>query len=744
MARHRDETPATPEAAEGASRRDFLQTGAAVGGGLMVSFALPGLADAQGNAGMDLNAYVAIAPDGMVTICAKNPECGQGIKTMLPMVIAEELDVEWINVHTIMAAANPKLYGAQFAGGSMSTPMNYDPLRRVGAATRHMLVAAAAQQWNVPASECDTNAGVVRHKKSERRLGYGALAARAALLPAPDPKTVALKDPKTFKIIGKFQTGVDSAKIVNGEPMFGIDITRPGMLYAVFDKCPVFGGKAKSANLDEVKKQKGVTHAFIVGGNGQLDGLNSGVAIVADSWYRANNARKVLKVEWDEGPTASESTDSYNKQALALSTAPGAIVIRKKGDVDAALASAKHVVEAAYSYPFLSHSNLEPQNCTAEVVNGKVEIWAPTQNPQPGVVLTAKTLGVPEADVTVHMIRCGGGFGRRLSNEYMVEAAWIAKEVGKPVKLLWTRQDDFGHDLYRPGGYHYLKAGLDASGKLTAWKGRYVAFGKDGKFTAAANMGQNEFPAMIVDNCLVDAALIPSGVPTGPMRAPGSNAHAFVFQSFIDELAHASGQDPLKFRLDLLATPVAASTEPPSPFGGQPFNAGRMRGVLELAAEMSGYGKRTLPKGTGLGIAFYFSHLGYFAEAVEASVSAEGAVKVHKVWVAGDVGSQIINPNGADNQVVGAAIDGISQALHQKITIASGRAVEQMFSQYPLLKMAEAPPVEVKFRLTDNPVTGLGEPALPPVIPALCNAIFAATGKRIRSLPINPAELKSA
>jgi isoquinoline 1-oxidoreductase beta subunit len=285
---------------------------------------------------------------------------------------------------------------------------------------------------------------------------------------------------------------------------------------------------------------------------------------------------------------------------------------------------------------------------------------------------------------------------------------------------------------------------VDASGKLTAWKGRYVAFGKDGKFTAAANMGQNEFPAMIVDNCLVDAALIPSGVPTGPMRAPGSNAHAFVFQSFIDELAHASGQDPLKFRLDLLATPVAASTEPPSPFGGQPFNAGRMRGVLELAAEMSGYGKRTLPKGTGLGLAFYFSHLGYFAEAVEASVNAEGAVKVHKVWIAGDVGSQIINPNGADNQVVGGALDGISQALHQKITIAGGKAVEQMFSQYPLLKMAEAPPVEVKFRLTDNPVTGLGEPALPPVIPALCNAIFAATGKRIRSLPINPAELKTA
>jgi isoquinoline 1-oxidoreductase subunit beta len=741
MARHRD-TGAAPDAP---SRRTFLKTSAA-GGGLMVSFTIPGMADAAQAKPMDLNAYISIMPNNAVTIMAKNPECGQGIKTMLPMVIAEELDVEWKNVRAEMATNNPKAYGAQFAGGSLSTPMNYEPLRRVGAATRAMLVAAAADRWKVPVTECSTEAGVILHKGSGRKLTYGQVAAQAAALPAPDPKTVALKNPKDFKIIGKFQTGVDSAKVLRGEPTFGIDVTRPGMLYAVVAKCPVHGGKVKSANLDEIKGMKGVKHAFVVEGTDNIDGLNPGVAIVADSWWLASKARNALKVEWDEGRYAKDSTAGFDARALELSKKTDADnVIRKKGDADAALSSAKHVVEAAYSYPFLAHAPLEPQNCTAEFKNGKVEIWAPTQNPQPGLVLTAKTLGLQEADVTVNMVRCGGGFGRRLANDYMVDAAWISKTVGAPVKLVWTRQDDFNHDQYRPGGYHYLKAGVDANGKLTAWKNRYVAFGRDGKFAPAANLSQAEFPGLVVDNCLVDACLIPTGIPTGPMRAPGSNAHAFVYQSFIDELAHASGQDPLKFRLDLLGEGRAIVPEGPAgPGGPSSFHTGRMRGVLELVAEMSGYGKRTLPKGTGLGIAFYYSHQGYFAEAAEVTVSPAGQVKVNKVWVAGDVGGQIINPNGADNQVVGGVLDGISQALHQKITFANGRPQQLTFGQNPLMRMSEAPPVEVKFRLTEFPVTGLGEPALPPAIPAVCNAIFAATGKRIRTLPIDPAMLKTA
>jgi len=745
MARHRD----TAGAPEGASRRTFLKVSSAAGGGMMISFTLPSLGEAAQTTPMGLNAYISIAPNNTVTIMAKNPECGQGIKTMLPMVIAEELDVDWKNVRAEMAANNPKAYGPQFAGGSMSTTMNYEPLRRVGAATRAMLVAAAAQQWKVPVADCITDAGVIRHKGSNRSLTYGAVAARAAALTPPDVKTVALKDPKDFKIIGKFQTGVDSAKVLRGEPIFGIDVTRPGMLYAVFEKCQVHGGKVKSANLDEVKQQKGVKHAFIVEGTDNLDGLNPGVAIVGDSWWLVNKARQKLKVEWDEGQFAKDSTAGFDAKALELSKAPADTVIRKKGDVDAAFGSAKHVVEAAYSYPFLAHAPLEPQNCTAHVQNGKVEIWAPTQNPQPGLVLTAKTLGVGEGDVTVHMIRCGGGFGRRLANDYMVEAAWISKQVNAPVKLVWNRADDYGHDQYRPGGYHYLKGGVDANGKLTAWNNRYVAFGKGGKFTSAGNLSQNEFPGLLVDNCLVDACLIPTGIPTGPMRAPGSNAHAFVYQSFLDELAHASGQDPLKFRLDILGEgrPIAETAGGGGPPGAGPppaFHTGRMRGVLELVAEMSGWGKRALPKGTGMGIASYYSHLGYFAEVVEASVAADGAIKINKVWVAGDVGGQIINPNGADNQVVGGVLDGLSQALHPKITFANGRPQQTSFGQSGLLRMSEAPPVEVKFRLTDFPTTGLGEPALPPAIPALCNAIFAATGKRIRQLPIDKATLKTA
>lgn len=722
---------------EGASRRDLLKTGA-LAGGLMLSFSVAGKTDAAPATEAKLNAYVSLTPDNKVTIVSKNPEVGQGIKTSLPMIIAEEFDVDWASVTTKQADGDPATYGRQFAGGSMATPLHWDELRRVGAAGRAMIVAAAAQTWNVPAAECTTALGVVYHKASGKKATYGSLAAKAATLPAPDLKTVPLKDAKDYKILGRFMPQVDSAGLVTGKPLFGIDVVVPGMLYATFDKAPVFGAKVASADLAAAKAVKGVRHAFIVEGGTELSGLLPGVAVVADSWWQARKAREKLNIQWADHPTSKQSTADYDAQALALSKAAPLRTERNDGDVAAGMKAAAKTVEAAYAYPFIAHAALEPMNCTAAFKDGKLEIWAPTQNPEPGRQLVAKTLGMDPAAISLHMTRCGGGFGRRLANDYMVQAAWIAREAKAPVKLLWTREDDLRFDYYRPGGYHFLSGGVDASGAVTAWRDHFVSFGSDGKFASSAGMSQNEFPARFVPNYRYDLSLIPTGVPTGPLRAPGSNALSFVIQSFIDELAHAAGADPVAFRLKLLGDGTMVGTP-----GQSGYAADRMRGVVKLAAEKAGWGKTKLPKGTGMGIAFHFSHMGYFAEVVQATVAADGAVKVDKVWVAADVGRQIINPAGGINQVQGSVLDGLSAALGQQITIENGAAVQGNFGDYPLMRIADAPPVEVHFLITDNPPTGLGEPALPPAPPALCNAIFAATGKRIRSLPINTEALKS-
>ncbi|HTQ84074.1 MAG TPA: molybdopterin cofactor-binding domain-containing protein [Pseudolabrys sp.] len=735
-------SPKKPAAAAEASRRDFLKVSVAAGGGLLLSFALPGLskAAAMGEAAggvATLNAYVRIAPDNTVTIMSKNPEIGQGIKTMLPMLIAEELDVDWGQVRIEQTLADSNVYGRQVAGGSMATPLEWTPMRKVGAAARQMLIEAAAQKWNVAASECSTASGQVQHQPSGRSEAYGALATAAAALPVPNLNRVKLKDPKAYKIIGHSIPGYDSPLVVKGEPLFGIDTVVPGMLYAVFQKCPVFGGKVASANLDAVGKLPGVRRVFVVEGGRDLTGLMPGVAIVADSWWRAEKARQKLEVKWDEGATAQQSSDSFARQAADLGPKTPAMILRNDGDVAAALGGAAKVVEAAYHYPFLAHAPLEPMNCTAHVQGARAELWAPTQNPEPGRALVARTLGLDGGNITIHMTRIGGGFGRRLMNDYMVEAAWISKVAGAPVKLVWTRADDTQHDFYRPAGWHFFKGGLDANGRLVAWQQHFVSLGHNGRFASSANLDANTFPAGRVPNLSYGASLMASGIPTGPLRAPGDNGLAFVFQSFIDEMAHAAGKDPLQFQIDLLGKDELL------PGRAEGFNTARARGVLEKVREVSGWGQRTLAARTGLGVAVYYSHLGYFAEVVEAAVANDGQVKINHVWAVGDIGSHVINPTAAINLTQGGILDGFGEALNQKIIIENGRVVQENFDSFAPLRLSQAGPIEVHFLTTDHSPTGLGEPPLPPAIPALTNAIFAATGRRIRTLPVDPSVLKA-
>jgi len=760
------------------NRRSFLRFSALTGGGLLISAYLDPidlLAQGGGQAAAPRpDLFIKIAADGIVTITAKNPEIGQGVKTMLPMLIAEELDVDWKDVRVTQADFDPTKYQGQQAGGSTATPGNFMSMRNVGAAARATLVAAAAEQLGAPAGELTTASGTVWHRASNRSVGYGALAAKAATMPAPDMASIKLKDPADFKIIGKPITGVDNDALVTGKPLFGMDVKVPNMLYAVYERCPVFGGKAKSANLDAIKKLPGIKHAFILdeqfapanpgrGGGGapaaapaappaaplsdnRTRDVYSGVAIVADSWWYAESARKQLKVEWDLGLNATQSSASYDAKAKELSTQAPQRQVGSVGDVDAAFTAAAtngKVVEAAYYYPFLNHVPMEPPNATAHLANGKLELWAGTQTPQGALGIAARVAGVTNADVTFHMPRMGGSFGRRLYNDYIGDAVAIAKTVGQPVQLRMSREDDLRNDTFRCAAYHYFKGAVDNAGNITAWRDHFVTFDNGGNLNAA------EFPARFVPNTQIVASSIPKAIPTGAHRAPNSNALAFVMHGFIDELAHAAGKDQVAFRLALLAkTPVQPPVDPAAAGrqGGPGGGGGgavpgvgvpdRMRGVLELVAEKSGWGKRTLPRGTGMGVGFYFSHAGYFAEVAEVSVDANKRIKVNKVWIAGDIGRQIVNPINAEAQCASCVIDGLNQLMNE-ITIESGRVVQSNFGDYPLVRMRNAPPVvEVHWKLSDNNPTGLGEPAMPPIIPAVVNAIFAASGVRVRTLPL--------
>lgn len=714
------------------NRRRFIKISALAGGGLLVGtyLGLSPSATAAEKGTTDRttfapNVFISIDSTGAVRLIAPNSEMGQGAKTALPMILAEELDVAWSQVAVTQGDLNPA-YGRQFAVGSGSTPGNFDPLRRAGATARALLVQAAAERWKVPVGECTTHEGRVLHAGTGRRATYGELASTAATLPVPPQ--VALKNPADFKLIGTRVPGVDNQKIVTGASLFGVDQKLPGMVYATYTKCPVFGGKVGSANLDEVKRLPGVRDVFALD---NVEGLTSGIAVVADSTWNALSAARKLNVQWNEGAGVGQNSASMAKQAEALA----------QSSPPSPLPEGAKKVEAVYHYPFLAHATLEPQNCTAVFKDGVMEMWCPSQIPAGGQRAVTQGLGLAPQHVVVHVTRLGGGFGRRGANEFALEAAAIAKKLeGTPVKLMWSREQDFAHDNYRSNGWHFLHAGLDSAGKIVALHDAFVKMqGGPGDMNASG------FPFNAVAGSQVQSAKLPAGVPTGYWRAPGDNGNTWATQSFMDELASAAGRDPLAFTLDLLSSMAGATAAEPTASRrdghGRGFEPDKMIAVLKKAAEHAGWGAPRI-RGEGQGFAITHTNNAYVAIVADVAVSRAGELAVRKLTAVVDAGL-IINLSSAEAQVQGAMLDGISAAWFQKITIERGAAVETNFNAYPQMRMAHSPTaIEVHFIKSLAPPTGLGEPGLPPAAPAVCNAIFAATGKRIRTLPILGEDLK--
>jgi len=707
----------------GMDRRAFLKVSMMASGALMigVNWTSATLASELDGDRWVPNLYVRIDRDGKVTIVSKNPEAGQGVKTAFPMVVAECLEVDWKDVNVEQAPLDDR-YGRQVIGGSRGTPDGWNDLRIAGTGALHLLTAAAASKWGVSATECSAKSGTIRHKASGKSATYQTLLDAAAKLPVPAVSELKLKSrPEDFKLLGTFVPGVDNPRIVTGQSLFGCDIRLDGMLYAVFEKCPTFGGKVRKANLEKIRKLAGVTHAFIIKGTENINGLMPGVAIVAQTWWQANSARSQLQVDWES--SHADSTAGFNARAQALSKEPGE-TLRADGDVEQVFGSADKVIEASYYYPFVSHANMEPQNCTAYYhESGSMELWAPSQNPKSGRSLVSETLGIPEDRIHVNLVRIGGGFGRRLRNDFMVEAAWIAREVGRPVQLQWTREDDMGHDFYRPAAWHHFKAAIDGSGRMTAFDHHFITFGRNGETISGASLSPDHYPAGLVPNFRLRQSIIEANVPTGPWRSPGHSAYCWAYQSFFDELALAAGLDQLEFRLDLLSRS----------YGKPPLNLERTSGTLRVAAEKAGWGRK-LAANHDLGMAFHYDHGGFVSHVAE--VVANGSrIQVEKIWSGIDVGP-IINLSGARNQVEGCVVDAFSTA-QLEITFANGAAEQSNFTDYELLRIDQSPEIECHFIQSDNPPMGLGEPPFAAATPAIANAIFAATGTRIRELPFN-------
>jgi isoquinoline 1-oxidoreductase subunit beta len=676
---------------------------------------------------------------------------GQGVRTNLPMIVAEELSCEWNKVKVVQADLDRK-YGEQLTGGSLSTRTSYTNLRKAGAAAREMLVSAAAGEWQVERTECRAENSAVLHAATKRTLTYSQLTERAsAILPPADPP---LKNPADFKLIGKPTRRTDTPQKVNGTATFGLDVRVPGMLFASVERSPVYGGAPRSFNADEVKaaahvravlelKSAHLTHQFgETSGPGSRNYSCAGVAVVADSTWAALEARKLLKVEWNEPPAATETTASLREEMHRLASAPGA-VIRSDGDFDKAHAAADKKIEAVYEVPFLAHATMEPVNCTAHVRGDSCELWAPTQIPGAAAASVASALGIPRENVKVHVTFIGGGFGRRLIQDYAVEAALISRDAGAPVQVVWSREDDIRHDFYRPAACHIIEAGLDSRGQLISWRHRGSSPSIETFYngtgispSAAAQVDSLDFPALFVPNFRLEFTVAKSGMPLGYWRSVDSSGNQFALSSFFDEAAHAAGRDPLEF---LLAAFGPARKIPLR--NNETFDVGRRRAVVELAAEKSGWHK-ALAGGRGRGIAASFGWGSYVAHVAEITCHAKtGAVRVDRVVCVIDCGTAI-NPLGVKAQMEGAINFGLAATLKSTITVEGGRIQQSNFHDYEVLHMNDAPPVvEVYIVPSTEPPGGCGEPGVPSVAPAVGNAIFVATGKRLRRLPMRPADL---